>query len=186
MRKIIVTSWLSLDGVFDATTMNEWFNPYHSESRAKSIQATIDDCEVMLYGKNTYLMLAPYWSSFKNNEMGVAEKLNKVEKIVVSTSLKEPAWENTRIVSNNVKANLENLKAAGTGNILVQGSATLVSSLFEWRLVDEFNFLIQPHIVGKQEGRFFSGINGALELTGVEKLERGVLQIKYRPLDDKN
>src|SRR5689334_1425128 len=120
MRKIIVTQWMSLDGINDATTMAEWFNPYHSESRAKSIQDTIHDCEIMLYGKTTYQMLYPYWSSMKNNEMGVAEKLNTVKKYVVSTTLAEAPWENTTIIKQDVIKTITELKNQEGGNILIQ------------------------------------------------------------------
>ncbi len=74
MRQIIVSEWISLDGVFDAGSMEQWFNPYHSESRAQYLQQVIDNCSAMLYGRHTYEMLYPYWSQLRNNEMGVADK----------------------------------------------------------------------------------------------------------------
>jgi dihydrofolate reductase len=97
MRQLIATEWVSLDGIFDSSSMEQWFNPYHSDSRAKYIQDTIQNCDAMLYGRNTYEMLFPYWSSLKNNEMGVADKLNKAKKYVVSSTLKEANWENSTI-----------------------------------------------------------------------------------------
>src|SRR5438445_11223713 len=101
MGKITVWEWMSLDGVFDADVMDQWWNPYHSDGRGKLIQAGIAACEVMLYGRTTYEMLAPYWSSQKNNEMGVAAKLNGVRKYVVSTTLKKPEWENSVVIRKN-------------------------------------------------------------------------------------
>jgi len=181
MRKIIVTEWISLDGINDVTTMPEWFNPYHSESRAKSIQETIHNCEIMLYGRTTYQMLYPYWSSMKNNEMGVAEKLNTVEKYVVSTTLKEAAWENTTIIQDDVVGKVSALKNQNGGNILVQGSTTLVKTLMSAGLVDELKLLVQPHIMGTEQGRFFSSLNSGLALTGFEQLENGVVLLCYQP-----
>lgn len=179
---MIVTEWMSLDGVNDATTMAEWFNPYHSESRAKSIQETIHDCEIMLYGKNTYQMLYPYWSSMKNNEMGVADKLNKTKKYLVSTTLNEAPWENTTIIKGDVIKEITKLKKGKGGNILVQGSNTLVRALLAEGLVDELNLLIQPHIVGSTNASLFKDIQAGLQLIYVEQLENGVLQICYKPL----
>src|SRR5438034_1085636 len=141
MRQLIVTEWMSLDGIFDASSMEQWFNPYHSDRRAKSIQETIHNCDAMLYGRVTYEMLYPYWSSLKNNEMGVAEKLNKVKKYVASTTLNEAGWENTTIIKNDAIKEITELKQKKGGNILVQGSATLVKSLFEANLVDELKLL---------------------------------------------
>lgn len=181
MRKIIVTEWMSLDGVNDATTMAEWFNPYHSESRAKSIQKTINNCEMFLYGRNTYQMLYPYWSSMKNNEMGVAEKLNKAKKYVVSTTLTEAPWENTSIIKTDAIKEISELKSQSGGSILVQGSTMLVKALMAAGLIDELNLLIQPHIMGTNNGTLFEGINNALQLINLQQLENGVVQASYGP-----
>src|SRR5882762_3809344 len=163
MRKLIVTEWMSLDGIFDSSSMELWFNPYHSDSRAKSIQDTIHNCEIMLYGRNTYQMLYPYWSSLKNNEMGVAEKLPKVKKYVVSKTLNEATWANT-IIIKDVITEIAELKKQKGGDILVQGSAVLVKSLLAAGLVDELKLLVQPYIMGAGKGSFFDDMNVGLEL----------------------
>jgi len=181
MKKLIVTEWMSLDGIFDAASMGQWFNPYHSDDRAKSIQETIQNCDMMLYGRKTYEMLFPYWSQFKNNEMGVAEKLNRVKKYVVSTTLHEARWENTTIVGKDITNAIGELKRQDGGNILVQGSAMLVKTLQEAGLVDEFKLVVQPHIMGTQSGHFFNGMTGGLELISTKTLANGVLILCYRP-----
>jgi dihydrofolate reductase len=181
MRKLIVSEWVSLDGIYDSGSMEHWFNPYHSDSRAKSIQETIHNCEIMLYGRNTYQMLYPYWSSMKNNEMGVAEKLNKVKKYVLSTTMAEAPWENTSIITKDVIKEIGELKKQKGGDILVQGSATLVKSLLESGLVDELKLLVQPHIMGTEKGFFFNGMNCGLELINLQQLENGVVLLCYRP-----
>jgi len=181
MRRLIVTEWMSLDGINDATTMEVWFNPYHSEGRARSIQATINNCELFLYGRNTYQMLYPYWSAMKNNEMGVADKLNKATKYVVSTTLTEAPWENTTIINTDVIRKITELKNEEGGSILVQGSNTLVKALMTAGLVDELNLLIQPHIMGTTIGNLFEGMNKALELTDLRQLDNGVIQASYCP-----
>jgi dihydrofolate reductase len=181
MRKLIVTEWMSLDGIFDSASMDQWFNPYHSDSRAKSIQETIHNCEIMLYGRKTYDMLFPYWSQMKNNEMGVAEKLNKVKKYLVSTTVEKGGWEDTTIIKNDIVKAVSELKRQGDGNILVQGSATLVKTLLEAGLVDEFKFIVQPHIMGTDNGNFFNGMKGGLELTSSQTIDHGVMVVCYKP-----
>jgi dihydrofolate reductase len=126
-------------------------------------------------------MLYPYWSSMQNNEMGVAEKLNKTKKYVVSTTLTEAPWENTSIIKTDVIKEINELKNQAGGNLLIQGSTTLVRSLMEAGLVDELKLLIQPHIMGTNAGRFFEGMNHALVLTDLQKLENGVIQASYQP-----
>lgn len=181
MRKIIVTQWMSLDAINDATTMAEWFNPYHSESRAKSIQETIHNCEIMLYGRVTYQMLYPYWSSMKNNEMGVAEKLNTVKKYLVSTTLADAPWNNTTIIKQDVTKTIAELKKQKGGNILIQGSTTLVKKLMSAGLIDELKLLVQPHIIGTENGSFFEGINTSLALTDMQQFGNGVIFLSYKP-----
>ena len=182
MRQLIVTEWVSLDGIFDSGSMELWFNPYHSDSRAKYIQDTIQDCEIMLYGRNTYEMLFPYWSSLKNNEMGVAEKLNKVKKFVASTGIKEANWENSEIIRENVTERVSELKKAKGGNILVQGSAKLVKSLLDAGLVDELKLLVQPHIMGSGKLLFYDTNNLGLQLNNIQQLDKGVFALSYKPV----
>lgn len=182
MRQIIVTEWVSLDGIFDATLMEQWFNPYHSDSRAKYIQDTIDNCDAMLYGRNTYNMLYPYWSSLKNNEMGVAEKLNKVKKYVVSSTMKKADWENSTIINNDIIKEIGQLKQQEGGNILIQGSGKLVNQLLEAGLVDELKLLIQPHIMGAGQPLFQKALNIGLQCKQVQQLDKGVVSISYQPI----
>jgi dihydrofolate reductase len=62
MRKLVVSEWVTLDGVFDANTMKDWFTPYDSEDRRKHIKAGVMAADAFLMGKVTYKMLASYWS----------------------------------------------------------------------------------------------------------------------------
>ena len=90
MRKLIISEWVSLDGVFDADPIyfDKWWLPFDSPGRQKYIRDTINNCEIMLYGRTTYEMLYPYWSSFHHDEQGVADKLNKGKKYVVAVESK--------------------------------------------------------------------------------------------------
>jgi dihydrofolate reductase len=182
MRKLIVTEWMSCDGIFDSTLMDQWFEPYHSDSRAASIRDTIHDCEVMVYGRHTYEMLYPYWSSLKNNEMGVAAKLNAVKKYVVSTTLKEGAWQPTTVIKQNAMEEVAAIKAQQGGPILVQGSATLVRSLLASRLVDELKLVIQPHIMGFGKRLWEGELNVGLERLAVQNLDKGVTVVSFKPM----
>ena len=169
-----------MDGVFDAGTIDKWFNPYHSDSRAKYIQDTIDHCEIMLYGRVTYEMMYPYWSALKNNEMGVAEKLNKVKKYIVSSTLKKADWENSAIINQNSSKEISLLKQEEGGDILVQGSATLVKSLLKDGLVDELKLLINPYIAGTGRRFFSDEINKEIEFNNFQQLEKGVIALSYK------
>lgn len=180
MGRIVISEWMSLDGVFDAELMGEWFNPFHSDGRGAWIRAGIDACESMLYGRATYQMLAPYWSAMKNNEMGVAAKLNGVRKYVVSSTLPKAEWENSVLIKADAVREIARFRAAAAGDMLLTGSATLAKALLEAGLVDEARMLIQPIILGKGRRFFLDGMRSGLELTGTETLDLGVVALTYR------
>jgi len=93
---------VTLDGVFDAGTMERWFHPYHSDERGEDIKSQILACDALLLGRVTYEMLAPSWSSLKQNEMGIADKMNGVSKYVASSALKNTEWTNSTILKGNI------------------------------------------------------------------------------------
>ena len=180
MRKLIVTEWVSLDVIFDASSMSKWWIPFDSPSRQRYIQDTINNCEIMLYGRTTYEMLYPYWSSFKNNEQGVADKLNNCKKYVVSSKLKKASWGDTTILGKNFLKEIEKVKQENGGYILVQGSSTLLKPLLEAGLVDELKLLVNPVIAGSGERPFTKDINCKLELLQTQQFEKNVVLLNYK------
>ncbi len=182
MKKLIVFEWVTLDGIFDATTMNQWFIPYDSKERQACIAENIHGSDAILFGRETYEMLAPYWSSLKNNEMGVADKLNNVQKYVASTTMKKADWNNTTIISKNLAEEVAKLKKQPGKQILVEGSAVLVQSLAEAGLVDEYRLLVHPFIMGSGKRFFKEGATPAgLTLISSQPLPSGVTLLCYEP-----
>jgi dihydrofolate reductase len=118
MRKLVVSEWMTLDGVFDGDTMDTWFIPYHSKERAAYITEVTESCDAMLYGRTTYDMLAPYWSAEKNDNNGPAAKLNSVRKYVVSSTLKKAEWNNATLIKANAVEEIAKLKQQQAGRFL--------------------------------------------------------------------
>ena len=86
MRKLVVSEWMTLDGVFDADTMGQWFRPYDSDDRQEWIKEGILASDAFLFGRITYEMLAGYWPTVKdrdNKEIEIADRLNSAPKYVV-------------------------------------------------------------------------------------------------------
>lgn len=183
MRQIIVSEWITLDGVFDADSMEVWFAPFHSDERAAYISNTITGSAALLLGGTTYRMLAPYWSSQTTDDMGPASKLNSMPKYVVSSTLEKAEWYNTQeIIKNNAEEQIRKLKREAGGNILISGSATLVQLLMAADLIDEYQFLVHPFIAGSGKRFFKEGMQTAeLQLITTETLELGVTLLCYRP-----
>jgi dihydrofolate reductase len=182
MRQLIVSEWMTLDGVFDADTMKQWFEPYHSEGRAECIREGILASDALLIGRTTYEMFAAYWPTQKNNEMGTADKLNSMPKYVVSSTLKKAEWNNSTIIKDDIVKAVATLKQQPGRDILVPGSATLVQALMEGDLVDEYRLLVQPHIMGSGKRFFMDGMaTTKLTLVKTHTLDLGVVALCYRP-----
>jgi dihydrofolate reductase len=180
MRKLVVSAWISLDGVFDADTMPQWYTPFDSDARQTYIREGILACDALLFGRTTYEMLAPYWSSLQDNEMGVAGKLNSAPKYVVSAKLKKADWNNTTIIGKDVIAEITRLKEQPGREIQIEGSATLVQSLMAADLIDEYRLLVHPIIAGKGKCFFRAGMTtNGLTLVKTQPLDKGVLVLYY-------
>ena len=110
MGRLLVSAWVTLDGVFDAGTMEQWFHLHHSDERGEYIKNQILACDALLLGRVTHEMLAPYWSSLKQNEMGIADKMNGASKYVASSTLKNAEWNNSAILSGNIAGQITKLK----------------------------------------------------------------------------
>jgi dihydrofolate reductase len=181
MRKLIVSEWITLDGVFDAEKMGEWFMPYDSEARQAYIQDCHRTCDAILFGRKTYEMLAPYWSALKNNENGVADKLNSAPKYVVSSTLDKANWNNTTVIKGNIAEEISKLKQLPGNEIMLEGSAELVQLLAEANLVDEYRFMVHPVIMGSGKRLFRDGMHAAgLKLVKTQPLDSGVIVLYYQ------
>jgi dihydrofolate reductase len=183
MRKMIVSEWMSLDGVFDAETMGDWWGPYDSDERVAHIQQEIGSAGGFVLGRRTYEMLAPYWSAMKNNEMGVAGNLNGAPKYVISSTLETGSWNNTTIIRRNAPAEIAKLKQQTGGQLLVMGSAKLVHSLAGQGLIDEYRFLITPVVAGRGRRFFDEGARTTkLAAANARTFKSGVLAVSYTPV----
>ena len=181
-RKLVVSEWVTLDGVFDAETMGQWFTPYDSDDRREYITESILGCDALLFGRTTYEMLAPHWSVLKNNEEGLADKLNSVSKYVVSSTLKKAEWDNSTIIKERVAEEITKLKQQPGHEIQIEGSATLVQALMEGDLIDEYRFLVHPIIMGSGKRFFNDGMDTTkLKLVKTKTLDLGVVLFCYQP-----
>ena len=180
MRNLVVSAWVTLDGVFDADTMPQWFMPFQTDDRARHIKQVVDACSAIVFGRTTYEMLGSYWSAQKNDENGPAAKLNSVPKYVVSTTLKKADWNNSTILHENVENAIAMLKDQTGGDILVLGSAKLVQSLTGTDLIDGYRILVHPIIMGSGKRFFRDGMaTKKLKLLEAKTLEMGVVAHHY-------
>jgi dihydrofolate reductase len=173
MRKLVVSAWITLDGVFDADLMSEWFFPFDSIGRQNYIRDGILACDALMFGRTTYQMLAPHWSALQN-------KLNSAPKYVISTSLKKADWNNSTLIGENVIEEIKKLKQQPGTEIQIEGSATLVRSLTTAGLIDEYRLLVHPIIMGTGKNFFKEGMHTkGLRLINTQALDKGVMVLCY-------
>ena len=176
MGKLTVTEFVSLDGVFEDPGGVEgyehggWTFEYDRGEDGNAFKLDeLNEAEVQLLGRKTYEGFAAAWPS---RDGPFADKLNSDPKVVVSSTLTDPEWQNTTVLSGDVVAAISKLKDDTDGAILVAGSGTLVGALLAADLVDELRLMVFPTILGRGRRLFPDGID-RLKLRLVESRTLG-------------
>jgi dihydrofolate reductase len=163
MGKLVVTEFVSIDGVFEDPGGSEdyehggWTFEYDRGDDGNAFKLDeVMGSEVQLLGRVTYEGFAAAWPS---REGPFADKLNADPKYVVSTTLESPEWQNTTVISGDAVAAVSKLKDETDGAILVAGSGTLVATLLEADQVDELRLMVFPTILGRGRRLFPEGID---------------------------
>ena len=179
MRKVVVSEFVSLDGVMEAP--DQWHNPYWNDEMGKYKSDELAAADALLLGRTTYEVFAAAWPSM-TDEGGGAE-MNGYPKHVVSTTLEEPLeWNNSTLIKGDVAEGVARLKQQDGKAILVYGSAELANALMEHDLVDEYRLMVFPVVVGKGKRLFGDGLDtAALKLVDTKVFGSGVVVLTYRP-----
>src|SRR5579864_3898206 len=139
MSNIVVTEYLTLDGVFEEP--GHWSFDYWNEEAMLYKREELFSSDVQLLGRVTYEGFAKAWPTMPGTG-DFGERMNTMPKYVVSTTLKTAEWNNSRIISQNVVEEIQKLKEGSGQNILVAGSGKLVRTLMAHDLVDELRFMV--------------------------------------------
>ncbi len=180
MRKVIVSEFVSLDGVMEDPS---WTFQFSSEEQQKFKFDELFASDALLLGRLTYEGFAAAWPSRAGDE-GFADRMNGLPKYVVSTTLEEPLeWNNSTLIKDNVAEEVSKLKQQPGGDILVNGSAQLVHTLMKHDLIDEYRLMVFPIVVGAGKCLFGDvGHTKALRLVDTQPVgPDGVLILTYEP-----
>jgi dihydrofolate reductase len=187
MGKLVVTEFMSLDGVIEDPGGAEGFRhggwsfrfPAPDAQQFKFDELAASDAQLL--GRVTYEGFAAAWPNMPGGG-AFAEKMNSMPKVVVSTTLTEATWNNTTIISGDVPREVAKLKSTYDGDILVAGSGTLVATLRDHDLVDEYRLMVQPVVLGEGKRLFAPGDTATdLRLTDSRKVGPDVLLLIYQP-----
>jgi dihydrofolate reductase len=185
MGKVIVSRFITLDGVVEDPGASEEFDrggwAFNFDRGPEGDKFKLDEVmgsEALLLGRVTYEGFAEAWPSRSG---GFADKFNSMPKYVVSTTLKDPEWNNSTVIDGDVAEGLAELKQRVDGDILVNGSVQLVQALAEHDLVDEYRLMVFPTILGAGK-RLFGETSDAAALRLVDAKPAGeTLILIYEP-----
>jgi dihydrofolate reductase len=185
MRRLVVFNHMSLDGCFvDAHGDMSWAHAGDAEWNA-FVEENARGGGELLFGRVTYDLMAGYWPTplAREHDPVVAERMNALPKVVFSRTMEHPSWNNTRLVRGDLAAEVRKLKEAPGPDMVIFGSGTIVAQLAQAGLIDEYQIVVNPIILGA--GRtMFGGIREklALKLTQARAFGNGKVLLCYEPI----
>ena len=188
MRKVVVSQFVSLDGVVEDPS--SWTFQFSGEEQQKYKPDELAAADVLLLGRVTYEEFAAAWPKMMEQyegpgraELGdYADMMNGYPKFVVSTTLREAEWNNSTVITGNVADEVSRLKQQPGKDILVFGSTELVNALVRHGLVDEFRLMVFPIVLGGGKRLFEdAGEQRALSLVETKTFGTDVVVLTYEP-----
>lgn len=178
MRKVIVTEFMTLDGVVGYP--HHWSFPYWNDEIAQFKQDETFASGGLLLGRVTYTEFAAAWPG-RTDATGFADRFNNMPKYVVSTTLDKAEWNNSHLIKGNFAKEIAKLKQMEGQDLVVHGSVTLVSALMQANLIDQYNLLIYPLVLGTGLRLFKEESTAKLKLVESKSFGTGVVAHIYEP-----
>ena len=187
MRKMIVFNHVSLDGYFvDAAGSMRWAKTRRDDAEWNAfVEQNASGNGPLVFGRKTYELMIQYWPTpmAKEHDAEIAERMNALPKVVFSKTLKDASWNNTRLVKDDLVAEVRRMKEGSGDGLTILGSGTLVAQLADAGLIDEYHVAINPMVLGA--GRtMFEGVKGKLDLKPLKTraFGNGCVYLVYEPV----
>ena len=189
MRKLVVSEFMTLDGVMQAPGGKDedrdggfehggWTVPYWHDDIGKTFFALMRHCDALLLGRRTYVTHAEAFEPMVPGDP-FGDMMNAPKKYVVSKTLKKPIWRNTTIIRDNILESVRALKAQPGKNILTDGSSQLVHELLAHDLVDELHLLVYPLALGSGKRVLPNGLHATFNLVSATPYPTSVVGLHY-------
>ncbi len=188
MTKLMVFNNVSLDGYFvDANGDMSWAHNIDPEFNAfaqENARSGLGGGGTLLFGRKTYDLMVRYWptQAAKQNDPVIAEAMNNMSKVVFSRTMDKPSWNNTRLIKHDISAEVRKMKKESGSGMVIMGSGEIISQFAQENLIDEYQIVVVPIILGK--GRtMFDGIKNKLnlKLTKSRTFKNGNVFLCYEP-----
>lgn len=184
MARLISFLNVSIDGCYADADGNMGF-AHHDDAELKAF--TIENAKrggMLLFGRLTYELMIQYWPTplAAQHDPVVAERMNAMPKVVFSRTLKNAGWQNTRLVAGDLAGEVQKLKRESSLDMATLGSGQLVAALAAENLIDEYQLLVNPVVLGDGK-RVFARVRGlsALALRGTRTFKNGCVLLTYEP-----
>jgi len=183
MRKIIVSNLITIDGYFEGLNQDlSWFVT-DSDFFDFAVKQ-LDEVDTILFGRITYEQMAAYWPDAKTDDAAMAaikDKMNSLQKIVFSKTLKTVEWNNSKLIKEHITDAIIKLKQQPGKDMVIFGSGTIVSELTALKLIDEYRLIVNPVILSNGNP-LFKSINEKvnLRLINMKVLDSGSVIMYYQ------
>lgn len=182
MRRIVWVEYMSIDGVVEEPS---WTAVFWNDELAELQKTQLFRSDALLLGRVTYELFAKSWPD-RRDPNGFADRMNRLPKHVASRTLKRPVW-NAKVIPGDVAEAVAKMKQQPGDDILIYGSGTLVQTLFERDLIDEYRLMLHPIVVGHGGRLFANGVSSkTLRLANSTMLSSGVVVLSYEPVLDRS
>lgn len=189
MRKLVVSEFMSLDGVIQAPGGKDedrdggfehgsWTRPYWHDDIGSAFFALMQGVDAFLLGRRTYVTHAQAFEPLPAGDV-FGDLMNAPQKYVVSRTLETPIWRNTTIIRDDVVDTVRALKSQPGGHIMTDGSSQLVHTLLAHDLVDELHLLLYPLTLGGGKRLFPEGVHMTFDLVSTTPYPSGVVDLNY-------
>ena len=187
MRTLAITQNITVDGSIEM--LGDWFDPQgqgdtDNSDLLEELHRHDRDADGHLVGRRTFQDLRGYWPQQSDDTTGITAYLNQVQKYVVSSTMAQPDWQNSKIFTSDVVNTVGALKEEPGQDIVVTGSITLCHALIEAGLVDQYRLFVYPVVQGRGRRLFPDGFEvPRLQLLDAKAFRCGITYLSYAPTD---
>ena len=177
--RLVATEYISWDGVFEEP--GHWSGPWFDDEAGQFKWAELQNADAQILGRRTYEGFAAAWPKMQGTgEFG--EKMNTLPKYVVSSTLKNPEWSGSKVITGDLAAEVRKLKQQPGKDLLLAGSGQLFNALMRENLIDVYRFMLHPVVLGKGKKLFAEGAaRRELKATDVKTFKKGIVVLEYEP-----
>jgi dihydrofolate reductase len=186
-KKIVVTQYVSLDGVIEDPVgmensgLGNWTGPFSRGPDGDRFKhEELQSADSLIFGRKTYDAFAGAWPHIKD-ETGYAARMNALPKMLASSTLKNPGWGAVTVWDGDIVPAAKTFRAQGEGTALIFGSASIVHQLAPAGLIDEYRLMIYPTILGAGKRLYSDGAKSRLSLVENRQFGGGIVLLRYRP-----